>query len=119
MTQFSSIVEDGWHGKFDKGKWALVPDKETRDAIVKKLKEIVRKREEVVPEMSEGVNPEENGRESAWPHFTKVSKAISMLITRPHCSTGFRPQEQALPIPIFQCHCPQWSYMDSRREANC
>ncbi|KZP11205.1 hypothetical protein FIBSPDRAFT_1050848 [Athelia psychrophila] len=67
-----TILERGWHGTFDNGKWALVPDKEARDTLLKKLTVIVEKRGDVVPETSEGVNLEEKGRESAWPHFEEV-----------------------------------------------
>ncbi|KZP11219.1 hypothetical protein FIBSPDRAFT_1050857 [Athelia psychrophila] len=65
-------IADGWYGKFDRGKWALVPDKQTRDAIVKKLKEFVQKRVVVVPVTSDGVALERKGGKSAWPHFEKV-----------------------------------------------
>ncbi|KZP11211.1 hypothetical protein FIBSPDRAFT_189268 [Athelia psychrophila] len=65
-------MEYGWHHKFDKGKWALVPDRPTRDVIVERLKEVVQKLSEVVLKTSDGVALERKVGVSAWPHFEKV-----------------------------------------------
>ncbi|KZP17738.1 hypothetical protein FIBSPDRAFT_1046632 [Athelia psychrophila] len=68
----SMYMEYGWHHKFDKGKWALVPDKPTRDAIIEGLNEVVQELREVVPKTSDGVALERKDGVSAWPHFEKV-----------------------------------------------
>lgn len=101
-------MEVGWHYKFDTGLWALVPDQETLDDIIKKLKEVEQKHRNVAPEMSEGLLLEKGGGQSAWPHFNDVSKAINMLIAHPHSSsTGFLPQGSVLPVSIRQ-RWPPW-----------
>ncbi|KZP11202.1 hypothetical protein FIBSPDRAFT_1050845 [Athelia psychrophila] len=68
----SMYMEYGWHHKFDRGKWALVPDKPTRDDIIARLKAVVQTLSEAVPTTSGGVALEMKDRESAWPHFEKV-----------------------------------------------